>query len=156
MERRDMTGPRLGRIAPDLVERVLRATGDVQREISLDACRHAIAAAGLSDPVVHAGLRCAERGKYGDTAARAAVRDLMGALDETAWGIQEQVDEGGADEATYLTAFTKARAANALFYALDSDPATGALEALYEANVASDDLPQLRMLVTSRSSRPTP
>lgn len=53
--------------------------------------------------------------------------------------LQDRVEEGSADRSEYLTAFARARAAMALWFALEADPLTAAMESAYEAEAATDD-----------------
>lgn len=64
---------------------------------------------------------------------------LTEGLDEAAWGVQDRVEAGTADKADYVNAFAKARAANAVWYALDPDPLEAAAEATFEASSAIED-----------------
>ena len=74
--------------------------------------------------------------RVGDAGARAAVERLTSELDELAWNIQEQLDEGVASEDEYAAAFERARAAMAVWFALDPRPRVAAEETIYEAIAA--------------------
>src|SRR5690348_4280174 len=98
------------------------------------AARLAMATVGLSDPRVDAGLAALESGRTGEGPARDAIGQLVGELDTIAWAAR---DRGEADE--YERIFGLARAANALWSALDVDPTVAAADAAYEAFAALRD-----------------
>jgi hypothetical protein len=68
-------------------------------------------------------------------------------LDETAWDVQDKVDEGLIPEQAYLDAFSKARAVAAVGCALETDPLQAALESVYEAQAATCDLVAIRTAI---------
>ena len=78
------------------------------------------------------GVSIADRSALG--VARAAQ-----ALDESAWAIQEQVDRGLDRSEEYERAFRKARAANALLYAIGNIDTESVLNVAYEALHAVED-----------------
>jgi hypothetical protein len=130
---------RLNTIAPDLVEELERREEAQLRVAAESVVRAALRAADVRDESVEQGLTALGAGRYGDPDVRSAVKGLADRLDELAWDIQERVDAGEADQKDYLAAFRKARAATALWFALDEDPRTAAIEAAYEAQAATDD-----------------
>lgn len=94
---------------------------------------------GTSEPNGYA-LAALREGQVGDSHERNALKALVDALDERAWDIQDEVEAGRAAEQQYLDGFALARAASAVWFALDADPLTAALEATYEAQAARGDL----------------
>jgi hypothetical protein len=133
-----MVGERLETVDKDLVKRLQRATNDELRAAAMNACRHAIAYVGLADQTVVDGLRSLEKAAYGDSSIRSALHSLANSLDEAAWEIEEAA-KGYAELESALAAFSKARVASALEFALDDDALVGAMEAIYEANAATDE-----------------
>jgi hypothetical protein len=130
---------RLNTVAPDLVER-LEGEGDPElRRLTANVVEAALREQEVRDESVERGLDGLRNGRYGDAEDRAAVKALADRLDELAWDLQDQVDAGEAEQEDYLAAFRKARAATALWFALDPDPRTAAIEAVYEAQAATDD-----------------
>lgn len=139
---------RLATIAPDLDQTVTQAPPATQRAIAIAAAEFAVERTHLTGPQVDAALEAAQDGRLGDTPERNDIHALAERLDEQQWTIQDLVDAGQATEEEHLAAFSSARAATALYYALDADTPTAALESAYEANAATDDLPDLHTLVT--------
>ena len=138
---------RLATIAPDLDQTITQATPATQRAIAITAAEYAIQHTQLTEPTVDAGLAAAQEGRFGETRERTDVYALAERLDEQQWAIQDRVDAGQATEEEHLAAFSAARAATALYYALDTDTPTAALETVYEANAATDELTELHDLV---------
>lgn len=138
---------RLETIAPDLVEELNPASADQQRKVATAAAETAVERTRLSAPEVDRALAAVHAEDFGDSSAREGMQRLTDRLDDEQWATQERVDEGQASPAEHLTAFSAARAASAVFFALDADAKTAVFEALYEANAAIDDLDALRDLV---------
>lgn len=78
-----------------------------------------------------------------DADLRSAVDALVAELDEAQWDVQDRVDAGTAGVEDHLVAFRRARAASSVAFAADADARTAALEGLYEASAAVDDLDAL-------------
>jgi hypothetical protein len=130
---------RLNTVAPDLVER-LEAEGQPElRRLTANVVEAALREQDVRDESVDRGLEALRAGRFGGTEDRAAVKALADRLDELAWDLQEQVDAGEAEQDDYLAAFRKARAATALWFALDPDARSAAIEGVYEAQAATDD-----------------
>jgi hypothetical protein len=72
---------------------------------------------------------------------------LVEQLDERAWDIQDRQASGTAADVDYLSAFGLARAASAIWYALDGSALQAAMESVYEAHAASGELETMRALV---------
>ena len=85
--------------------------------------------------------------RVGESPERDALKVLVDELDERAWDVQDEVDAGRAPQEAYLVAFSLARAASAVWFALDSDALQTALEAVYEAQAARGDLAGVRRRV---------
>lgn len=139
---------RLATIAPDLDRALTRASSAGQRAVSIAAAEFAVRRTRLTGPEIDAALAAARDDRFGDTRERAAIQTLAERLDERQWEIKERVDSGQASAEEQLAAFSAARAATALYYALDADTPRAALESTYEANAATDDLTELHSLVT--------
>jgi hypothetical protein len=133
-----MVGNRLETVDKDLVKRLKHATSEELRAAALNACRHAIDYVGFADQPVVEGLRSLERGIYGDPLTRSALDSLANSLDEVACEIEKSANGNDDLEASHAT-FSKAREARAVYFALDSDALFGAMEAIYEANAATDE-----------------
>lgn len=138
---------RLETIAPDLVEELSQTDAAGQRRVATAAAESAVERTQLTAAELDRALASIQAGNFGDSEAREGVQRLTDRLDEEQWAVQERVDEGRATTAEHLRAFSAARTASAVYFALDADPQTAALEALYEAHAATDDLDALRRLV---------
>ncbi len=149
-----MDGSRLDLIAPDLAEILPHATSAQLRDIALAACTIALDRTGLAEPLLERALVQLRHHRAGDVDLRRAIHDLVQQLDRTQWQIQAAVEAGNAPEAAYEAAFAEARAAHAVWYALDPDPVTAALESLYEAGAATDDPDALRSASLSVLGQP--
>jgi hypothetical protein len=138
---------RLGTVAADLVDLVLRASADTARQIAASAAEYAVDMNSLTDRTITVALAAARKGTTGEQSVRTAVEELAEALDERQWNVQARVESGEADEEQHLKAFRAARAAAAVRFALDDDPVKAALEATYEAHAATGDLQELRKII---------
>jgi hypothetical protein len=125
-------------------ETIARMIGDA----SPDDCRQIargvaeLASRGITEPRVQDARAALERGEYGASATRDRIEALVDEWDQEGWRFQEA---GREDE--YLAAFTRARAASSLWFALGDDPTAAALEAAYEAQASVDDIGAVRALV---------
>lgn len=124
-----------------------------RRRVAARVSRLALDRVPVSDPQLRAALALIERYAFGDSPERDAVQSLVDQLDRIAWDIQERVEAGSADEADYVAAFAKARAVNAVWYALASDALDAAAEATYEAAAAIDDPESLSAAVQQSAKR---
>jgi hypothetical protein len=140
-----MTQPGLSLEAPDLVDAVRSADDERRRRAALAGCRFAVERNGLAqEPAIADALRALTAGAVGDVPERQAVRELTEQLDNAAWAIQERVEAGEASDADYIATFKRARAAAAVEFAFEADAETAAMESLYEAHHATQDLDRLR------------
>lgn len=136
---------RLELVAPDLASLIIRAEERTLRDAILAVCR--AATEGMDDPIIRQAMDALEGRKRRDKGLREKLKRLVEDLDEIQWNMREAMETGGLSEDTYLEAFSRARAANALYFALDPDPVNGALEAIYEAYAAMGDLGRIREIV---------
>ena len=130
---------RLETRSAELSRLIEAADADQQRRIAAKAAEAALAAVPIDQPELAAALVDLRSGRRGGAGARSA-EALAERLDETAWDVQDGVDDGSADVAEYDVAYRRARAASALSFALGADPREAALEAAYETEAATDDL----------------
>jgi hypothetical protein len=138
---------RLTTVAPDLVGLLARQTPERQRAVAVAISAWIVDRVGLADARVDAALGQLRAPHYGSTPERDALQRLVDELDESSWQVQEQVDGGSAPPSRHLEAFALARAAAALWSALDADPTSGAVEAAYEAQAAVGDVDAVRQIV---------
>lgn len=114
------------------------------------ACTAALLAmnhTGLADSRLDAALAAVRDGVPGGHAECSAAEQVTGELDEIAWDIQDKVDEGTLSYGACREAFGRARAAAAVWLALEPDPFEAALEGIYEAQAALGDLDAIRAAV---------
>jgi len=137
----------LDSVAPDIAKAIASADGTVCRRVAVRAAEFALDRSGLQDPRAVDGLNAIRDGRVGPTPERSAVEALAASLDERQLDIQDLVDAGAAMQAEYVAAFTRARAASAIFFAGELDSRNAALEAVYEASAVVDDVDELRAVV---------
>ena len=122
---------RLERDAPKLVDEILAAPPDRQRDAAVAVAELALQRNGVLDAPVVALVDALRAGDLGRVQAE-AVR-LREQADEAAFDLFDGVDDGWASEEDAGRAFCRARALHALEMAAMDDPALSALEAAYEA-----------------------
>jgi aminopeptidase N len=130
---------RLDAIARDLAEQLEREPVPRLRRVAERVALAALGEVPVEDDRVDRAVAALRAARFGETSERAALKALVDELDEAAWNMQDEVEAGQADQADYLAAFGRARAAMALWFALDGDPLEAAMEAAYEAEAATDE-----------------
>jgi len=141
---------RLSTVAPDLVQALVDRSPTILRAVAVDVCEWVVVQAGLENRTVEASLGLLRDQQFGESTERDALAQLIETLDEHAWDLQDLVNNGGATQRDYLEAFARARAASAVWCAMDLDPLEAALESSYEAQAAKGDLQGLRQVVATR------
>jgi hypothetical protein len=137
---------RLETRSAELSQLIEAADADPQRRIAVKVAEAALAAVPLDEPELAPALADLAAGRWGGDGAQAATM-LTDRLDDLAFDLQDEVDEGAAEQAEYLEAFRRARAVSAVAFALDTDPRNAALEAAYEAEAATENLELIRVIV---------
>lgn len=137
---------RLETRSAELSQLIETADPDPQRQIAVKVAEAALAAVPLDEPEFAPALADLAAGRWGGDGVRAATT-LTDRLDNLAWDIQDEVDEGTAEQSEYVEAFRRARVASAVAFALDADPRNAALEAAYEAEAATENLGLIRSIV---------
>jgi len=123
---------------PALAE-ALRALDPARlRSVAAVAARIAVDHTGLSDPRLIGALAALHAGEPASSEDREAVATVIGEFDEVYWSLAHKRDAATPASNAEHESFARARAANALWYALDPDPHTAALEAVYESLTALD------------------
>jgi len=74
---------------------------------------------------------------------------LVRELDTTYFDLRDSAEEAQAPPTEWRAAFSRARLANAVLFALSDDSLEAATEAIYEASAATGDLKGLRAAVLS-------
>lgn len=137
---------RLETRSAELSQLIEAADPDPQRRIAVKVAEAALASVPIDEPELAPALADLAAGRWGGDGAQAATT-LADRLDNLAWDIQDEMEEGTAEQAEYLEAFRRARAVSAVAFALDTDPQTAALEAAYEAEAATENLGLIRGIV---------
>jgi hypothetical protein len=140
--------PDLPGMPADVVAELGRAPAGRLRRIADEVASVAVAMAAIEDDRVRAAGDAIREGRFGDSSERTELRALVEELDMAAWELQRDVGAGDAEDEEYAAAFRRARAVNALWCALDADPATAARDAVYEASHAVGES-RVRAVLTS-------
>jgi hypothetical protein len=130
---------RLDAIAPDLARRLQRQPRFQLRRVAERVALAALEEAQPQDARLAQAVDALRAGRYGDSGERGEVKELVDELDKAAWNLRGNLQARGAGGSEYLVAFRRARAAMALWFALDGDPLAAAMEAAYEAEAAMGD-----------------
>lgn len=133
-----MTRTRLGVVSLVFEERLDRMERDRLRTVASEIARRVVEQLHLDDLDVRAALD--SKPVPENNHVRVNLSRVVERLDEIAWDLQEGIEDGTATQADYQAAFSRARAAHALWFSLDPDPLVAAKEAAYEAYSATDDL----------------
>lgn len=142
-----VTVTRLGTVAPDLVELLRDQPPTRRRTVALHASGWIVESTDLANPRIDAVFLALRDGRLGETDQREAVKQLEDELDERARGIREDLEAGRAGNDEYLAAFARARAAGAVWWAMDDLDLHAALEAVHEAQAATGELGAVRRLI---------
>jgi hypothetical protein len=146
---------RLEVVAPELARLVYSANPRSLRELAISVSRLAVERTRLEDPAAIAALRALEEGRFADSRERRAVEALANKLDLMQGKLRDRVNAGEIElKSEQLSTFRQARATLALFFALDPDSLIAAVESMYEAHAAVQDLPLLQKVVLSVVSAP--
>ncbi|HTJ66680.1 MAG TPA: hypothetical protein VL551_04050 [Actinospica sp.] len=147
---------RLETRSAELSQLIEAADAHQQRLIAVKTAQAALAAVPIDEPELALARADLTAGRWGGEGAQAATA-LTDRLDDLAFDLQDEVDEGTAEQAEYLEAFRRARAVSAAAFALDPDPRNAALEAAYEAEAATENLALITGIVNEvLGIEPTP
>jgi len=142
-----MSETRLDLIDPNLLTRLQTASEPALRRVALAACQFALKRTGLVHPLLEQALRELASNPAPPTHLGAALEQLVESLDEIYFDLHEAAEIGQAEGAGWKVAFCKARAAQAVYFAVTKDAYIAASESIYEANAATKDLDSLRRVV---------
>lgn len=138
---------RLATASPDLVHRIRMLDSKTKREVAIAAAEYALEQVSLTDAPVQEAIAALKAGSLDDSILRKLMLRLAEKLDEQQLDLQDRVEAGTAHADEQLAAFARACAAQALYFAMDPDPDTAALEATYEALMTSGDEGAVRRLI---------
>jgi hypothetical protein len=143
-----MSFVRLSSVAPELVDDLLRLDPVQSERIALAVVDWILEEVRVEDPRLTAALSVLRGGRV-DSETRSRLQELVEELDERAWDIQDALAGSQfQDESDYTEAFARARAVNAVWYALGGPSAEMTVECAYEAQAAEGDLEGLRNVVS--------
>jgi len=128
----------LALLSRELDSKLQQASPVKRRAASLVACKHAVAKAGIADPLVNLALEELQVGRGFQPDLKAKLDALTEKLDEEYFNLKEAAEEGRGDEKEYRRAFAKARTVAAVSCAGDLDDQKAG-EAIYEAAFAFED-----------------
>jgi hypothetical protein len=132
-------------LSADLANRLKNSSTEKRRQAVLAACSRAVEHSALTDPIASSVLSRLKAGVEIDERSRLSLDRLVAAWDEAAWMEVDNTHCG--DMSLHAVRFNKARAANALVYAVNQESFSqnswlAAAEAIYEALVCLDDDPK--------------
>lgn len=128
----------LSLVDTSLPERFATASDQTRRDVARAVAAAAVERTGLADDRITRAVEALRDGRTGEGPEREALAALVDELDTAAFDAQDRLDAGTGTDTDYADAFGKARAATALLAAFDTDPATAAADAVYEAYHAVD------------------
>ena len=130
----------------ELYVRIRKASPQQRLAVSVAVARWAVTTVHLAEPAFDRALANLALGKAMSPALASAVSERASYLDRKYLRLQQERDEGGeVSEDDLLAAFSLARAANCVGFALSGE----ADEATYEAIAATDNLPEVHAVVLS-------
>jgi hypothetical protein len=144
---------RLSTVAVDLDEQLRGFSAQALRRVAAGVAAFVVARVSLADPRLAAAMTSIENCTPGKSTELSNVRNLVEELDERAWDTQDKVGRGLLPPQAYREAFSCARAAAAVAFALEADALSAALESVYEAWAASADIDGVRMAVQGALER---
>lgn len=139
---------RLELVEPDFARSLQQRDPRELRQIAALAADHALERFPIDDSRVSNAREKLRRGETGAGIERDQLMTLVEEFDELGFDLGDTLDADGqgANREAYLEAYYRARAAHALWFALDDDPVLAALDALYEAEAATRRMADLKAL----------
>lgn len=147
---------RLESTFPELARAVEGASAAQRRDAALAASALAVEQTGLRNVAVDAALQELRSNRTVDDSRRSELHALVEELDEAYWSMQELVESGAAAGSDAVAAFRQARAAASVAFATETDARTAALEGLYEAVAAIDDVAVVARATAPALGEPEP
>ena len=147
-----MANARLSTLDNDFYNRLIRESDGTLREMALAACRYAVEKSNLRYPAILAALKAMADKKPMSPAELSELGKLVAALDAShiTTDNRDRDKTGKTDTLSARSALFHARAANAVFMAYNPDPLFAAMEAIFEAYLATGDWPALKAVLTAK------
>lgn len=135
----------------------MEAASETQcRVAAIAASAVAVEQTGLRDVAVDAALQELRGNRTVDESRRSELHALVEELDEAYWDTQELVGPGSAAGSDAVAAFRLARAAASVAFATETDARRDALDGLYEAVAALDDVAVVVRVAAPALGEPEP
>jgi hypothetical protein len=134
---------------------ILRSASEQDlRRISLEVCEYLLDTLGIDSRTSHSAIQLLREHRYDDDEIIAEVTERVEELDDYQLSLQRQFEQGDVDKSSYLLAFRRARAVNALLEAFTPDPLAASIGVMHEAEPAleedADDLVRFVQSVLER------
>ncbi|MBN1440456.1 MAG: hypothetical protein JW929_13690 [Anaerolineales bacterium] len=144
-----MANARLSALDQEFYNSLLREPDESLRRMTLNACRYAVEKSNLEYPAILNALAAMTEQRALSAEERAELAKLKAALDAFHIGtdIRDRDKTGKTDTLSAKTAMFQAHAASAVFMANNSDPLLAALEAVFEAYLATGDWHALKAVL---------
>jgi len=139
---------RLDSSAPDLADKLRRASLEKQRAACVMACEFAITQSKLEHPLVEQALDKVRSAGIFTKEEKAELDSLAAQLDEEYFALQEAAEEGRANPEDHMRPFSQSRAITALSIAGGEDISQVG-EAIYEASAAVDEIDEFSARILS-------
>src|ERR1700744_842373 len=134
-----MSETRLELISLQLRKRLDSASEEQLRHIAAPICMEIIRRTGVSDPVISEALEHLSQKKTPPADLQARVQFYAQKLDADYLDLTDELEEESATQEQVAAAFSQARAANAVAFALSANAIVAASETTYEAASAVAD-----------------
>lgn len=134
-----MAGTRIELISLGLRKRLDSASEAQLRRIAAAVSREVVERVAISHPIITRALEQLDASGQPAGDLQAQVQAFADEVDSAYLDLSEECEEGRASREQVSVAFSKARAASAVAFALDSNALIAASEAAYEAASAVDD-----------------
>lgn len=146
-----MATARLSALDREFYSRLTHESDEKLHAMALKACRFAVEKSDLQYPAVLSALQTMMDGESLTESQKREMGKLVAALDAVriTTDIRSREKTGKTDTLRGRNALFQARAANAVFMAANPDPLFAALEAIYEAYLATGDWKALKAVITA-------
>ena len=147
-----MANARISALDTDFYSYLLRESDDSLRRLALVACRYAVEKSDLQYPAILNALKAMTDDKPLSPSEVAEMGKLVAALDAFHIGtdIRDRDKHGKTDTLSAKAAMFQAHAASAVFMAANSDALFAAMEAIYEAYLATGDWSALKAVLNKK------
>ena len=143
-----MSENRLDLLDASLAQRLSQSPPIQLRQIAKAVSHFVLQQVPIDDiAIVGQGYQMLEINEVGDPELREQLLATIRILDERQWSLHDLVEMERSTDTEYMRAFERARAANAIYYALSADAWEAATESIYEATAATDQFEAIAEMV---------